>query len=52
MRILLTGCHGFIGRNVNDELMEREDVDSVICIEKDYMNIMQECFLILRCFAK
>ena len=27
MRILLTGCHGFIGRNVNDELMEREDVD-------------------------
>jgi len=38
MRILLTGCHGFIGRNVNDELMEREDVDSVICIEKDYMN--------------
>jgi len=38
MRVLLTGCHGFIGRNVNDKLMEREDVDSVICIEKDYMN--------------
>ena len=28
MRVLLTGCHGFIGRNVNDALMERDDVDS------------------------
>ena len=57
MRVLLTGCHGFIGRNVNDELMEREDVDSVVCIEKDYMNyegwqsslvkVVQDCDVIL-----
>jgi len=38
MRVLLTGCHGFIGRNINDELMKRDDIYSVICIEKDYMN--------------
>ena len=38
MRVLLTGCHGFIGRNVNDVLMETEGINSVICIEKDYMN--------------
>ena len=57
MRILLTGCHGFIGRNVNDALMERDDVDSVICIEKDYINhdgwkstlvkVVQNCDVIL-----
>ena len=34
MRVLLTGCHGFIGRNVNDVLMETEGINSVICIEK------------------
>ena len=38
MRVLLTGCHGFIGRNVNDVLMETKGIKSVICIEKDYMN--------------
>ena len=38
MRILLTGSDGFIGRNVHSELMNREEVDSVTCIEKDYMN--------------
>tara|TARA_Y100000592_G_C5366922_1_gene266518 strand:- start:33 stop:833 length:801 start_codon:yes stop_codon:yes gene_type:complete len=57
MRVLLTGCHGFIGRNVNDKLMETEGVDSVICIEKDYMNYegwesslskaVQECHVVL-----
>ena len=37
--VLLTGFHGFIGRNVNDVLIWKTKgmVVVVICIEKDYM---------------
>ena len=38
MRVLLTGCQGFIGKNINDALMKHEGVISVYGIEKDYMN--------------
>ena len=38
MRILLTGCQGFIGKNISDTLMKHPDVVSVYGIEKDYMN--------------
>ena len=37
MRIVLTGCHGFIGRNIQ-RLLKTKDISSVVCIEKDYMN--------------
>ena len=57
MRVLLTGCHGFIGRNVNDVLMETKGINSVICIEKDYMNysgwesslvkVVQDCDVVI-----
>ena len=39
MRVLLTGCHGFIGKNINDELMKTREIISVVCIEKDYMKL-------------
>ena len=38
MRVLLTGCQGFNGKNINDTLMKHEGVISVYGIEKDYMN--------------
>ena len=38
MRILLTGCEGFIGKSLNTTLMKHPDVTSVVGIEKDYMN--------------
>ena len=38
MRILLTGCQGFIGKNVSNALINNPDVVSVYGIEKDYMN--------------
>ena len=38
MRVLLTGSEGFIGRNVYKKLTTIEDVSSITCIEKDYMN--------------
>ena len=38
MRVLLTGCEGFIGKRINDTLMKHTDVISVVGIEKDYMN--------------
>ena len=38
MRVLLTGCEGFIGKRINDTLMKHPDVISVVGIEKDYMN--------------
>ena len=38
MRVLLTGCEGFIGKRINDTLMKHSDVISVVGIEKDYMN--------------
>ena len=57
MRVLLTGCHGFIGRNINDVLMETKGISSVICIEKDYMNysgwesslvkVVQDCDVVI-----
>ena len=57
MRIVLTGCDGFIGRNVHSELLKNKDIESVFCLEKDYMNhnkwestllkVVQECDVIL-----
>ena len=38
MRVVLTGCDGFIGRNIHSELLKTKDISSVVCIEKDYMN--------------
>jgi len=38
MRILLTGCEGFIGKSLNTTLMKHPDVTSVVGMEKDYMN--------------
>ena len=38
MRILLTGCQGFIGKNISDTLIKHPDIVSVYGIEKDYMN--------------
>ena len=38
MSILLTGCQGFIGKNVSNALINNPDVVSVYGIEKDYMN--------------
>ena len=38
MRVLLTGCEGFIGKCISDTLMKHPDVISVVGIEKDYMN--------------
>ena len=38
MRVLLTGCEGFIGKRINDTLMKHTDVIRVVGIEKDYMN--------------
>ena len=33
MRVLLTGCEGFIGKRINDTLMKHTDVISVVGIQ-------------------
>ena len=39
MRILFTGFDGFIGKNVTQKIIkERNEVESMFFIEKDYMN--------------
>ena len=38
MRVLLTGSEGFVGKSVYKKLKTIEDVSSITCIEKDYMN--------------
>ena len=38
MRVLITGSNGFIGKNVYKKLTAIDDVGSITCIEKDYMN--------------